>query len=232
MTNRPSVEPRPIPTPALLGMENWYCTVAWAYVPDSTTWRLTSPAGEVRYLKVARLGWQGGLGRERERLTWAAGWIPVPAVLGYGSDTRDEWLLTAALPGENAASETHRADPTRLVPLLGATLRRFHDALPVNACPFDGPARAAGVALPRPEDPVVAHGDACLPNFLFADWSLAGYLDLGDLGVADRWWDLATTTWSVTRNLGPGWEDAFLAAYGLSRDAEKHDFYRRLYHAD
>jgi len=36
-------------------------------------------------------------------------------------------------------------------------------------------------------------------------------------------------TWSVTWNLGRGWEDEFLAAYGLSRDDQAMAFYRLSY---
>jgi kanamycin kinase len=54
---------------------------------------------------------------------------------------------------------------------------------------------------PATEDPVVRHGDYCLPNVLLDDHGRAsGYVDLGDLGVADRWWDLAVGSWSLTWN--------------------------------
>lgn len=84
---------------------------------------------------------------------------------------------------------------------------------------------------PPSEDLVVCHGDFCLPNVLFdaADGALTGYLDLGELGVADRWWDLAIATWSATWNLGPGYEDALLDAYGIDRDDARIRWYRLLY---
>ena len=46
---------------------------------------------------------------------------------------------------------------------------------------------------------------------------VTGYVDLGELAVADRWWDLAVATWSLTWDLGPGWEAEFLACYGAAR---------------
>jgi len=82
---------------------------------------------------------------------------------------------------------------------------------------------------PERESLVVCHGDYCLPNALIRDGRVATFLDLGELGVADRWWDLAAATWSVTWNLGPGFEDAFLEAYGAPRDDRKLRWYRLLY---
>jgi kanamycin kinase len=82
---------------------------------------------------------------------------------------------------------------------------------------------------PTTEDLVVCHGDYCLPNALLDGDEVVGFVDLGGLGVADRWWDLAVATWSLTWNLGPGLEDAFLAAYGTPRDDARQRFYRLLY---
>lgn len=79
---------------------------------------------------------------------------------------------------------------------------------------------------------VVCHGDACAPNTLVADdgaWS--GHVDLGSLGIADRWADLAVATWSTDWNYGPGWERPLLDAYGVEPDAERMAFYRLLWEA-
>lgn len=83
---------------------------------------------------------------------------------------------------------------------------------------------------PSDEDVVLCHGDYCLPNVLIDEQHReTGYLDLGELGIADRWWDLAVATWSVTWNLGPGWEDLFLEAYGIELDPERRAYYRLMY---
>jgi len=87
------------------------------------------------------------------------------------------------------------------------------------------------VADPPPADRlVVCHGDACAPNTLLADdgrWS--GHVDLGALGVADRWADLAVATWSTEWNYGPGWTDALLDAYGVAPDPDRTGYYRLLW---
>ena len=82
---------------------------------------------------------------------------------------------------------------------------------------------------PEAEDLVVCHGDFCLPNVLFRGDELSGYVDLGELGVADRWWDLAVATWSLTWNLGSGYEALFLEEYGIALDPPRSTFYRLMY---
>lgn len=82
---------------------------------------------------------------------------------------------------------------------------------------------------PDGEDLVVCHGDYCPPNVLIQDGQASGYLDLGELGVADRWWDLAAATWSLTWNLGEGYEEIFLDEYGAAPDPDRTRFYRLMY---
>lgn len=77
---------------------------------------------------------------------------------------------------------------------------------------------------------VVCHGDACAPNtVLLEDGRLSGHVDLGALGVADRWADLAIATWSTEWNYGPGWDGPLLAAYGVDPDPERVAYYRLLW---
>lgn len=82
---------------------------------------------------------------------------------------------------------------------------------------------------PATEDLVVCHGDYCFPNVLLQGGTVTAYLDLGELAVADRWWDVAVASWSTTWNVGPGWEGCFLDAYGIDPDPDRITFYRLLY---
>jgi kanamycin kinase len=170
-------------------------------------------------------------------------------VLALGSDDEGEWLVTRALPGRSAVDERWLAAPEVAVGAIGTGLRALHDALPVGACPFDwgvaarlARAEAAGagsssaraaLGSPPPVDRlVVCHGDACAPNTLLADdGAWAGHVDLGALGVADRWADLAAATWSLEWNYGPGWDGALLDAYGVEADDERTAYYRALWDA-
>jgi kanamycin kinase len=81
-------------------------------------------------------------------------------------------------------------------------------------------------------DAVVCHGDACNPNFLLDQTGhCVGYVDLGRLGVGDRWADLAPALLSLGWNFGEGWEPAFLDGYGIERDAAKQEFYTWVWNA-
>jgi kanamycin kinase len=83
---------------------------------------------------------------------------------------------------------------------------------------------------PTSEDLVVCHGDYCFPNVLLDDaGAITGFLDLGELAVADRWWDVAVGAWSTTWNVGPGYEELFYDAYGIEPDEDRIAFYRLLY---
>jgi kanamycin kinase len=154
------------------------------------------------------------------------------------------------------------ADPEAAAAGIGRGLRRLHDALPVDRCPFDwsvdrrlrladeriatgaGPAgwfpehRHLTVAeardrigRPPPIDQlVVCHGDACVPNtMLYDDGSFAAHVDLGSLGLADRWADLATAAWSTEWNYGRGYDGVVYDGYGIEPDPDRIAYYRLLW---
>ncbi|MUL66271.1 aminoglycoside phosphotransferase APH(3') [Mycobacterium sp. CBMA 234] len=166
---------------------------------------------------------------EAVRLRWAGQYIAVPPVLGEGAG----WLHTAGLPGRSAVDPVWTDDPETAARAIGTGLRAMHDALPVADCPFGRPSwvcdEPGGTA---PDLLVVCHGDPCAPNTLMsADGAFVGHVDIGDLGVADRWADLAIATMSLDWNYPGNYEAALLDAYGVTRDAERIDHYRGLWDA-
>jgi kanamycin kinase len=79
------------------------------------------------------------------------------------------------------------------------------------------------------EDLVVCHGDYCPPNVLLQRGAVTGYLDLGELGVADRWSDIAVGAWSTGWNFGDELEPLFYESYGVEPDDARIRFHRLLY---
>jgi kanamycin kinase len=218
----------------------------------------TFAIGTDRFVKFSPAGAWPDLAAEASRMRWAVRFTAVPLVLTVGGDEDGRWLVTAALPGRSAV--LFEDDPATAVRAVGTGLRRLHDTLPVELCPFDWSTRlrvlraerrghrdpadwfpehrargwrdaAACLHRPPPIDRlVVCHGDACVPNTLVGtDGECTGHVDLGALGVADRWADLAVATWSTVWNFGPGWEDVLLDAYGIDPDPERTAYYRLLW---
>ncbi|WP_420792715.1 phosphotransferase [Microbacterium thalli] len=205
---------------------------------------VTFRADDGRVLKVGPRNAETTMVAEAERLRWAAAFTPVPEVLEAGAHDDVEWLVTRTVPGLSAVDPRWLADPATAVRAVGEGLRAFHDALPVDGCPFDWSverrlrtAAERGIVVPvaqqrdpEPDMLVVCHGDACCPNTLIGDdgrW--IAHVDLGALGVADRWADIAVASMSTEWNYGPGWEDALVDAYGVAPDRERLAYYRSLW---
>lgn len=215
--------------------------VVWCNKLGGTTFRLTSPSG-VRYLKrqdYSGLGYRRrhvDLRAEAQRLAWAAEFTPAPPVLDYGENADAAWLLTAEVQGTPALPTHWEAEPETAVRAIASGLRRLHDSLPVDACPFIGSwAEHEDTDLPPPEHLVVCHGDPCVPNTLVSsDGEFAAHVDLGMLGVADRWSDLAIATYSISWavNFGRSYDELFFATYGVEPDEERIAFYRDLWDAE
>jgi aminoglycoside phosphotransferase len=78
------------------------------------------------------------------------------------------------------------------------------------------------------EDLVFTHGDYCLPNIILKNNKLAGFIDWGNAGVADRYQDLALLSRSMGHNFGAQWEERVFERYGIEPDREKIKYYRLL----
>jgi kanamycin kinase/aminoglycoside 3'-phosphotransferase-2 len=199
------------------------------------------------------------LAPEAEKMRWLSAWAPVPEVLEYSQHDGCEYLLMTEIVGRSGAEDWPPEERPRVVAALAEALQRLH-SIPLEACPFDqrleaklaqarrrtelgwvDPADFSAEELlevlfklrPAEEDLVVCHGDYCLPNVLLYEGKLSGFVDLGRLGVADRYQDLALMTRSLTSDLNPqfgeGWDGVFLEAYGLREpDWERLEFYRLL----
>lgn len=48
--------------------------------------------------------------------------------------------------------------------------------------------------------PVLAHGDYCLPNIFLKDGKLSGFIDVGDMGIGEKWRDIALCWRSLKHN--------------------------------
>ena len=160
----------------------------------------------------------------------AARWKAEPAVavtaIGAGLRALHDALPTAGCPfswsaEERVAAAIRKGESGWQDP---ASWHPSHQGLTVAA------ALESAAAIPPVDKLVVCHGDACAPNTLIgSDGRWSGHVDLGRLGIADRWADLAIATWSAGWNYGPGWERLLLDAYGVEPDPERTRYYRLLW---
>ncbi len=218
----------------------------WRNELGGLTWRVGAAAARA-FVKWAPVGTGLDLGAERMRLTWLAGRTRAPQVVAHGGDADGDWLATTPLPGQSAVAQPWADRPETAVVAIARGLRQLHDELDPTDCPFSwsasfrlkrvraaltGPEIAGLSDIPPVDRLVVCHGDPCAPNTLLDEkGDFAGHVDLGALGVADRWADLAVASWSLEWNYGPDWQVLFFAAYGVAPDPRRIAYYRRLWAA-
>lgn len=181
----------------------------------SAVFRLSSITA-LYYLKIA-----DNLDTEIKKIDWLSSRLPTPKVVQRISGDYQEAVLMTAIEGEDLANLCHTLPPDVIVNRFAEALKRFHSA-PTKNCPFE--AYLPGETL--------VHGDACLPNILFHEDQLSGFVDLGDMGVGDIEVDLSAAVWSLQFNLGSGYGNAFLEAYGHgTTDDYEVERLRQLYEA-
>jgi aminoglycoside phosphotransferase len=130
--------------------------------------------------------------------------------------------LAVTMPVIDHAVQQHMVDLSRLDPTyMGWTAEQL--------------LKEAHTTAPVIEDLVVCHGDLSLPNVLLDPDTLrvTGFVDVGRLGRADRYADLALAIRSITSNQNPQYyvhhADRYLTRYGIEQpDTHRVAFYRLL----
>ena len=84
------------------------------------------------------------------------------------------------------------------------------------------------------EEPVLSHGDYCLPNLFGIHGQMTGYIDLGKTGIADKWCDIAICYRSLSHNFNGKYNGSSYPNYdgmrlfqelGIKPDWEKLRYY-------
>ena len=101
----------------------------------SDTFRLDRSGHAALYLKIAPMAHGMELLREKRRLDWLQGRLPVPDVVGYETDDQSEYLLLTSLRGRHAATLTAEELNEKTVHVIATGLRAIH-AISIDDCPF------------------------------------------------------------------------------------------------
>ena len=84
------------------------------------------------------------------------------------------------------------------------------------------------------EDLVLSHGDFCLPNVFIENGKFSGFVDIGRMGIADRYQDIALCYRSLDHNFSGVYggksyggynEKMFFSALGIEPDFDKIRYY-------
>lgn len=97
---------------------------------------LLSGASSNLYIKIQSLTATESLHREKERLVWLQGKLPVPEVVYDGQDDANEFLLMTEIEGINASDKSYESMLPQFMQQLAIGLRTIHE-IPVEGCPFD-----------------------------------------------------------------------------------------------
>lgn len=153
-----NIQELPANLQALLAGGSWH-TISSGESGDQV-FRIVRPGGSACYLKVADSPWrQEELLAEKEHLNWLQGYLPVPEVLAFGTDSRRAFLLLSEIPGLESCNETFAGDIPTVVRLLAEGLRLIH-RVKIDDCPFDsGLAHTIAQAKRRVEARLVDESD-------------------------------------------------------------------------
>jgi aminoglycoside phosphotransferase len=144
-----------------------------------------------------------GLRDEADRLAWAQRRLPVPELVAYRSIGTCDVLVTGTLPGRDLATGPSLRQPRQTIDRAVEALDVLR-AVDATDCPF-----GAGSLL--------VHGDYCLPNVIYRNGKLTGFIDLGALGRGEPDVDIAAAVASTTFNFGREWALHLLRRLGDER---------------
>lgn len=142
-------------------------------------------------LKIQKEGPQSR--RELEAMLWLKGRLPVPDVLHHSEKDGLSYILMTRLKGRMLCDPKILHNRSRLLKSAAAAMKMLW-AVDVSGCPFRSEAGDC-------KDPVLSHGDFCLPNIFADNRGITGFIDLGCCTVGSRQNDIDTCLESLEANL-------------------------------
>lgn len=158
--------------------------------------------------------------REHKRQLWleinGVNGVPKPVTF-YQEDYA--YLFYIALPGLGADAFLKEADDATRAGILkqtGRYLSLLHKTK-VEDCPFV----FYDENNEMHNDIVFGHGDFVLPNVIVNESYITGSVDVINIGMRDRYVDIASMAKSIEGNLGAGYIDHFYEGYRISGEVDE-----------
>lgn len=205
----------------------------------SEVYALKLKDGTNAILKVQYLSSRNDLKGEYERNKWLENKLNVPKVFYFKELNKIQYCLREMKDGISA----HKVP--KFAPLVGENLKQIH-SIDISDCPFDNndtdkllqmALDKIDIILPtilelypamdkesvinflkinKPTDRVLVHGDYSLPNILINEDREVSLIDLGDVSISTKYFDLYYLKKSFVRNKKLEYFNEFLENYGLS----------------
>lgn len=218
----------------LLPLDQWFpASKGWRREEESIgesearVWRLFHEAG--KRLVIKRQDASRSLQHDFLAHQWFYNRNLSPNSIWHQESDGGSWLLMEMAEGVPAYQLKKG-----LGTMLGTFLANLHH-LPLNEWTLlhshseEKYQQLASLATLYPLDPVISHGDCCLPNLIIDRNEHVRMIDLGMSGICDRYRDLERILWSLEFNKFADQIPAFLSAYGLKDlNAEKLESFRTL----
>ena len=157
------------------------------------------------------------LQQEFEKDTWVSNHLPSGKPIVFIIENNKAFYLREYLEGENLVSPKYLNNPLKLIDLLVEGLNLIHNTKV-----------ASKEYILDDKYETLIHGDYCLPNILVKNDKIAGFVDLGDAGIGDPWFDYAWCIWSLEYNLKTKeYTPLLLEKLGIEFDEEKFNKYTK-----
>ena len=149
--------------------------------------------------------------------TWVSNHLPSGKPIVFIIENNKAFYLREYLEGENLVSPKYLNNPLKLIDLLVEGLNLIHNTKV-----------ASKEYILDDKYETLIHGDYCLPNILVKNDKIAGFVDLGDAGIGDPWFDYAWCIWSLEYNLKTKeYTPLLLEKLGVEFNEEKYNEYTK-----
>ena len=157
------------------------------------------------------------LQQEFNKDTWVSNHLPSGKPIVFIIENNKAFYLREYLEGENLVSPKYLNNPLKLIDLLVEGLNLIHNTKV-----------ASKEYILDDKYETLIHGDYCLPNILVKNDKIAGFVDLGDAGIGDPWFDYAWCIWSLEYNLKTKeYTPLLLEKLGVEFNEEKYNEYTK-----
>lgn len=194
--------------------------------------------GDKAILKIQELSTRNNLVDEYKRIKWLQGKFNVPKVYYYKEKGNKKYLLMEKKEGTpvykcndfaykmgKLLKEIHNTDILKckfnqnsVEKLLNNAMDNIDEIYPQVKEIYNDMSKKDVINFLKnkmPKDKVLVHGDYSLPNILMDDKGILSVIDLGDVSISSKYFDLFYLLKSMKRNNKMDYWDDFLKGYGL-----------------